>query len=45
VPTSIVVELATPIVDHDQIGQVSSKTKLTIKPEIPGRLTTPTSPS
>ncbi len=39
VPTSIVIELATPIVDRDQVGQVSSQTKLEIKPEIPGRLT------
>src|SRR5690348_2181322 len=39
VPDAIVIELATPIVDKDQVGQVSGNTKLKITPEISGALT------
>ncbi len=39
VPTAIVIELATPIVDRDLIGSVSSKSRVTLVPEVPGTLT------
>ena len=39
VPTAIMIELATPIVDRDLIGSVSSKSVVKIVPEVPGRLT------
>jgi uncharacterized protein YfaS (alpha-2-macroglobulin family) len=38
VPTAVVIELATPIIDPQMVGGVSSKTKLVITPEIPGSL-------
>src|SRR5689334_19744929 len=38
VPTAIVIEMATPIIDQQQVGGVSSKTKLVITPELPGAL-------
>jgi alpha-2-macroglobulin len=39
VPTSIVIELAAPIVDRDSVGSSSPKSVLKIKPEISGTLT------
>jgi uncharacterized protein YfaS (alpha-2-macroglobulin family) len=39
VPTAIVIELATPIVDPALVGTVSSKSKLVITPETAGSLT------
>src|SRR4051812_26455579 len=38
VPTSIVIELATPVMDQESIGGESSLTKFTIEPEIAGSL-------
>ena len=38
VPTAIVIELATPIVDRDLIGSVSSKSQVKVTPEVPGSL-------
>jgi len=38
VPTSVVVELATPIADPSMVGGVSAKTKLVITPEVAGTL-------
>src|SRR3569623_330589 len=34
VPSAVVIELATPIIDQSQVGGVSSKTKLSITPEV-----------
>src|SRR3954466_8744206 len=39
VPTAIVIELATPIVDRNLVGSVSAKSVVKIVPEVPGRLT------
>ena len=39
VPTAIVIELATPIIDRDTVGAVSSKSVVTLTPEIAGTLT------
>ena len=39
VPTSIVIELATPIVDADHIGAVSAQSVVKLEPEIAGTLT------
>ena len=39
VPQSIVIELATPIVDKEHIGEVSAKSQLEITPETAGSLT------
>ena len=38
VPTSIVIELARPVVDNDAVGGTGEKTVLKITPEVPGRL-------
>lgn len=38
VPTAVVIELATPIIDPGQLGAVSSKSKLVISPEVAGTL-------
>ena len=39
VPTSIVIELAMPVMDQESVGQESGLTKLVITPEIAGSLT------
>ncbi|MBA3819539.1 MAG: hypothetical protein H0X17_11650, partial [Deltaproteobacteria bacterium] len=39
VPTAVIIELATPIIDGDQVGGVSSGSVLKITPEIAGQLT------
>ena len=39
VPTAIVIELASAIVDTQQVGQVSEKSRLVLKPEAAGTLT------
>ena len=39
VPTSVVIELAAPIVDREHVGEVSGATKVKITPEIAGALT------
>src|SRR5690348_3567668 len=39
VPTAIVVSFATPIVDRDEVGRVTSKSVLKLTPEVAGTLT------
>lgn len=39
VPTAVTIELATPIIDADLVGGITSKSVLKITPEIKGRLT------
>ncbi|HEY1553761.1 MAG TPA: MG2 domain-containing protein [Kofleriaceae bacterium] len=39
VPTSVVIELAAPIVDRDHVGMVSADSKIKITPEVAGSLT------
>ncbi len=38
-PTAIVVSFATPIIERDESGRATSKTKLKIKPDVPGSVT------
>src|SRR5947209_1035153 len=39
VPTSVVIELAAPIVDREHVGEVSSRSAIKLTPEIAGTLT------